>query len=326
MTGPLKTWKGIATLEQAPPAPVITIGNFDGVHRGHQVIIAETVRQARALGGTPLAYTFRPHPRIALGRGPVELITSYDEKTKLLGGFGLAGVIEEPFNAAYAARPPEDFFAEDLRKKLGARAVVVGHDFGFGRGREGQLEKLGELCRAADIKLTVIPPQLLDGETISSSAIRACLQAGRLREATRLLGRPFGYTGRVEAGEGRGRQLGYPTANIPPEEGKVILPHGIYATWTWVGGRRYRSATNFGVRPMFTSAESAPAVLVEPYLIGERLDLYGREIQVQFVARLRDEKKFASVEELTAQIARDVGDAVVALEAAEAEPAPPTFH
>ena len=306
----MKVFKGYRLVEHAPPRAVVTIGNFDGVHLGHRRIIETAIGRARARGGTLIAYTFRPHPQLVLkgeGDNPHQLLSTYDEKIDRLGELGIDWVIEEPFSLEFSTTSPELFFSEILHQRLAAEAIVVGYDFGFGKGRAAGIEALKKFCSGADVELTVVPPfEVSPNEgVVSSSRIRRTLLEGDLPAANRLLGREFSYRGRVERGEARGRKLGFPTANLKPE--KLLLPLGVYATWTVIGGERHASVTNVGVRPTFAAA-GAP-VRVETHLIGKALELYGKSIEVRFVQRLRGEQKFSGLEELRAQIAKDIGDA-----------------
>lgn len=311
---------GAEQLSQTPPHPVVTIGNFDGVHLGHREIIDLAVSQARKRGGACVVYTFRPHPQAVLRPDrKVQLLTTYEEKAALIAGMGADLLIEEPFGRRFSNMAAEEFFRDILLRRLSAEAIVVGYDFGFGRGRQGHLEALGKLCEEAGVELTIVPPKREDGEVMSSSAIREHLLSGRIREANRLLGYSFFYQGVVIRGAGRGRTIGFPTANLKLDD-KLALPYGVYATWAELEGEVHPSVTNVGVRPTFRKEEAAIgttvdpesgelAALVETYLIDRDIDLYGRTLKVSFVERIRDEKKFSGVDELKAQIARDVGSA-----------------
>lgn len=310
----MKVVRGISQLEQSLPGAVVTIGNFDGVHRGHQHIISETIRQARELQGVSVAYTFRPHPQLALHPdSKVKLLLTYEEKLEALQALGIDTVIEEPFSREFSTISPDRFFSDFLLRKLNAQSIVVGYDFAFGKGRVGHLELLRSFCDRSGVRLTIVEPQRLDGELVSSSRIREHLLAGRIKEANHLLGKPFFYRGVVVKGEGRGRKIGFPTANLRLEE-KLTLPYGVYASDAWVSGRRYPSVTNIGVRPTFEkSRQQLPSqnfneipALVETHLLDETLDLYGNTLEVQFLERLRAEQKFSGVQELQQQIRKDI--------------------
>ncbi len=306
--------RGVETLNRTLTRAVVTIGNFDGVHRGHQRIIGRAVEKARARGGTAVAYTFRPHPQVALRPGThLSLLTTYDEKLELMGKLGLDLVVEEPFSREFSVIAPEEFFRNILLRRLSAESIVVGYDFSFGKERAGHLEKLESLCREAGVELEVVQPQRLDSEIVSSSRIRQYLQSGEVEMAAKLLGREFFYRGVVIKGEGRGRKIGYPTANLKLES-KLTLPYGVYATHAAIGGVTYASVTNVGVRPTFTAPDGSelPA-LIETHLLDVTQDLYGLTLEVRFAKRLREERKFGGIEELKKQIALDAAAAKAAL-------------
>lgn len=302
--------RGIQALGRSPRGTVVTIGNFDGVHLGHRHIIELTRGKAAERGGIAVAYTFRPHPQVALRPGAdLPLLTTYDERAELLAETGLDLLIEEPFSREFSTTPPETFFREILLRRLDARAVVVGYDFAFGKGREGSLDLMSRFCAEAGVELTVVPPQRADESVVSSSRIRQLLRAGEVAEARALLGREFFYRGTVAKGEGRGRKIGFPTANLAVDhrDNKLALPYGVYATRALVKGRTYAAVTNIGVRPTF-GKEAYPA-LIETHLLGEDLDLYGLTLEVRFVAKLRDERKFTGIDELKRQILVDCDQA-----------------
>jgi riboflavin kinase/FMN adenylyltransferase len=288
----------------------LTIGNFDGVHLGHQRIIGLAVEKARAKGGTAVAYTFRPHPQVALRPGAqVALLLTYDEKLEFLAAQGLDVTIEEPFSREFSTVEPQHFFTDAILRRLSAQAIVVGYDFAFGKERSGNLQALEAFCKNAGVELTVVPPQRSDTEVVSSSRIRQHLAAGEVDAASGLLGREFFYRGVVVRGEGRGRKIGFPTANLKIEN-KTTLPYGVYATWAVLEGRQIPSVTNVGVRPTFSEVDGPelPA-LVETHLLDTTMDLYGKTLEVRFVKRLRAEQRFAGVDALKAQIATDAAQA-----------------
>jgi len=307
--------RGIENLELTRDQAVLTIGNFDGVHKGHQRIVEAVLAESKRTGGPACVYTFRPHPQEVLRPGTtVKLLTHYDEKIQILESLGIDVVVEEPFSQEFFTLSAEDFFAKVIVRGFKAVSVFVGHDFAFGKNREGNLDLLRSLCADRRIKLTVVAPEEAEGEIVSSTRIRNALVEGRVAEAGRLMGRPFFYRGVVVKGDQRGRLLGFPTANLKLEN-KLALPHGVYATWAIIdrGSRRDKipSVTNLGVRPTFiekVTTEGILPVVVESHLIlgdGETIDLYGETLEVQFVERFRDERKFTSFEELKNQIAFD---------------------
>lgn len=303
--------RGIAELDRPVSKSVVCIGNFDGVHLGHRALVERARERATVLGAQTLAFTFKPHPQIALKPGtPLSLLSTYDEKLELLQSLGVDLIIEEPFGRQFSTTEPEQFFSETLIGRLNAAAIVVGYDFAFGRERQGHLEQLQAFCAASGVELDVVPPQRLEGEVISSSQIRKHLSVGEVARANGLLGRPFSYAGVVVRGEGRGRLLGFPTANLKLEN-KLTLPYGVYATRAVRDDRSFVSVTNVGVRPTFAAPAGAalqgtelPA-LVEAHLLDVTLDLYGSVLKVEFFEMLRPERKFAGVDALKAQIALD---------------------
>ncbi len=310
--------RGFDQIKASWPHVVVTIGNFDGVHLGHQRILALAVEEARSRGGVAVAFTFRPHPQIALHpEKELQLLSSYEEKLDLLAEAGIDITLEQPFSREFSITDPEQFFSEVLLKRLNAEAIVVGYDFGFGRGRGGHLQVLHDLCERAGVKLSIVQAQQRAGEVASSSRIRTHLLQGEVEKANQLLGREFAYRGVVVRGEGRGRVLGFPTANLRLER-KLVLPWGVYATWAVLDdGRVFQSVTNVGVRPTFTveslrdteGGDRGFPALIETHILDQSMDLYGRMLQVRFVRRLREERKFSGVDSLKAQIANDIVDA-----------------
>jgi len=300
--------RGIKKFTQRSIHPVVTIGNFDGVHLGHQKIIDLAIQQAKSRGGLSIALTFKPHPQAALNpQREIQLLTTYAEKIEIFEGLGIDITIEEPFSRKFSTTGPEEFFNEVLLKQIGAECIIVGYDFGFGKNRGGHLDVLRELCQAAQVELIVVSPMRLESDIVSSSRIRAELLRGQIPEANHLLGRRFSYQGIVSHGEGRGRKLGFPTANLKPEN-KLTLPFGVYATYSTFGAQTYPSITNIGVRPTFQEVDSTALseALVETHLLDQSLDLYGHRLEVSFIQRLRTEQKFNSLEALKSQIRVDI--------------------
>lgn len=305
----MKYYAGYHQIDQTFKSPVVTIGNFDGVHRGHQEILAKVVGRARSLGGQSVAYTFKPHPQIALNPdAKVELIVTYEEKRELLAQMGIDVMIEEPFSRDFSNIKPETFFTEVILRRLGAASVIVGYDFGFGKGREGHLEQLEKFCADAGVELEIVRPLKDGSEVISSSKIRELIKQGNVESVPKFLGRYFSYRGNVVKGDGRGRKIGFPTANLRVED-KIALPNGVYATKVTVAGEHHFGATNVGVRPTFyQDQESGMALpkLVEAHLLDFNADIYGHTVDIHFVKKIRDEFRFSGVESLVAQISQDV--------------------
>lgn len=311
----MKWIQGADALEHSPLNAVVAIGNFDGVHIAHQQIISLTISKAGDLNGSSVVYTFRPHPRAVLHpeRAP-QLLTTYEERKEHLAALGLDLMVEEPFSRDFSSMGPEEFFGKILIERLNARAIVVGHDFSFGRAREGHIEALQDLCRSSQIELTIVPPYRMDAEIVSSTRIRSLIEKGDVLGANRLLGYRFAVQGVIVAGDGRGRKIGFPTANIKAEHKKVELPNGVYATCLEQGGKTYQSVTNIGVRPTFQkndddSLTESPRRVMETHLLSFSGDLYGESVKISFIERIRDEMKFPSGEALRTQIASDIQQA-----------------
>ncbi len=286
----------------------VTIGSFDGVHTGHQALIRWLIAGARRAQEPSVVVTFFPHPAVVLGKVPrPSYLTTPDERAELLGSLGVDYVITMPFNLQLAALSAAEFM-EMLTARLGIRHLCVGYDFALGRGREGNLGRLEEIGRQLGYDLKVIE-QVTNGEDnpISSSLIRRLISQGEMNKAAGLLGRNYSTSGRVVHGDGRGKQLGFPTANLEVWAERLMPPTGIYATWTWIKGVRYDSVANLGVRPTFENQPSS--ALLEVYIMDWRQDLYGQEIKVEFVQRLREEVRFPSAAALIAQVNEDIAAA-----------------
>jgi riboflavin kinase / FMN adenylyltransferase len=302
----------IPTLDHREPMPealrgaVIALGNFDGFHRGHQAVAGAAIEQARSQGRPVLIATFDPHPvRFFVPDAPPFRLTTLDQREELFAAAGADAMLVFHFDAQLAATSAEDFVHDLLARRLGAAAVVTGEDFTFGKGRAGNVAVLAELAAASGMTARAIGPVSEDGAAVSSSRIRDALKAGDCAAATHLLTRPFAIRGLVQHGDKLGRTIGFPTANLPL--GTYLRPrYGIYAvTATLPGGRVVHGAANLGVRPQF----EPPKELLEPHFFDFAEDLYGQEIEVAFHHFLRGEAKFATLEELTAQIARDCAEA-----------------
>ncbi len=283
----------------------VSIGNFDGVHRGHAALLAELRRQADALGVPAVVLTFDPHPIELLrpGQAPPRLTTPED-RSQLLLASGVDQVLILRTTHELLALCAAEFFTEVIRKRLQARVLVEGTNFGFGRGREGNVTTLAALCGPAGIGLTVVPPLLLDGMEVSSSHVRAALTAGNVHTAATLLGRPYRLHGLVGSGQRRGQKLGFPTANL--EQISTLIPgDGVYAVRVLHGGTLWPGATHIGPNPTF--GENARKV--EVHLIGFQGDLYGKPLAVDFLKRLRDTRSFPGMAELAEQLRRDIEQA-----------------
>ncbi|MDQ3862467.1 MAG: bifunctional riboflavin kinase/FAD synthetase [Actinomycetota bacterium] len=288
---------------------VVALGNFDGVHLGHQQVLRRAVEEGSRRNMKVVAATFHPHPRAVLGAGkPPKLLTPLELRCELLRDYGADEVWVIPFDEDLSRKTPGQFVREVLIGEGDAGVVVVGENFRFGHRAAGDFHDLLRLMREAGG--TAVGVQVggagMEGE-VSSSRIRALISGGEVAEATGLLGRPYVLRGEVVLGDKRGRSIGFPTANLLPDPDAVIPARGVYAGFVRVGEEEYAACTNVGVAPTFQRAESR----VEAYLIDFAGDLYGRVVDVSFARRIRDERRFSSIEELTGQIQRDVQEARV---------------
>jgi riboflavin kinase/FMN adenylyltransferase len=282
---------------------VLTLGVFDGLHLGHQLIVRTVTERARALGAVPTVITFDPHPRAVLHpESAPPLLQTFDQKIEAFGVLGLEQTVVIRFNREFAQVRAEDFLREVVRDRLQAREVYLGRGFAFGHNREGNIELLRKVSSQLGFRAEEVPEVRLRGQRISSSRIRALLVEGRVNLARRMLGRPYGVEGRVVRGRERGRTLGFPTANLRPQN-RVIPRNGVYVTATLIEGEWRRSVTNVGTRPTF---ETITEPSVETYVMNWSGDLYGDVARVRFLHRLRDERKFDSIDELKHQIEQDL--------------------
>jgi riboflavin kinase / FMN adenylyltransferase len=279
----------------------VAIGNFDGVHRGHKAVIAAALARGRALGKPSAALTFEPHPRAFFNPDePLFQLTPEVTKLRLLAATGLDGAIVLTFNADLAKLSAEDFVQRVLVDRFAISGVAIGFNFHFGANRAGSPEFLQAQGKQHGFTVDIVPPLLDGGRPVSSAPIRAALAAGRLDDAAEFLGYPWFVSGTVIHGDKRGRELGFPTANLQLDPA-CALRHGIYAVRTAVAGRRHDGVASFGRRPMFDSG----AVLLEIFLFDFAGDLYGANIDVAFMAWLRDEAMFASAKDLMRQMKED---------------------
>jgi riboflavin kinase/FMN adenylyltransferase len=281
--------------------PVVSIGNFDGVHIGHQEILKRVVHEAHARQGAALVYTFHPHPLTVLRPDrPLALILSLREKISACAAAGVHGIIVQRFTRTFSHLTAEEFVRGYLVEAIGVEKIIVGHNVSFGYNRTGRAETLIELGRTYGFEVEVLGPVLLEGQEVSSTAVRAVLSAGDLRAVTRLLGRPYAVSGRVVKGFQRGRSIGFPTANLRPQA-DLLLPNGVYAVIVEVGDLRVLGVANVGFNPTFGENKRS----IEAHLFDFSADLYGQRLRVSFIEYLRGEQKFPSVQELIQQIQQD---------------------
>ncbi len=286
-----------------PAYPVLTIGNFDGMHVGHQALLNTVVRRAEATGGTATVLTFDPHPVTVLKPDiRLQLLSAPDEKLGRIAATGIHEVLFLTFDRAFAGLSPEAFVSTVLIDGIGARELFVGEHFAFGKGRTGTIDDLRRLCARAGTTVMPVPPTHLDGEIVSSTRVRRLLLSGDVHQAARCLGRWYSLSGVVVEGARRGRELGWPTANLRLPEQRVLPPDGVYAGFTCRHDVRYASAAYIGARPTFGAGER----LLEIYLLDQTMSLYGESICFEFVERLRDDATFASAQALSAQIETDI--------------------
>ena len=275
---------------------VIALGFFDGVHLGHGALLRRVAERSKELDALPCAFTFNQSPAAALTGQVVPLLTGVEDRTQLMRElYGIREVVVAPFEVM-RQMDWQDFVEQYLQKELGAVHLVVGHDFHFGYRGEGSPQRLAEKCARLGLGCDVIPKVELDGVTISSTHIRTLVEAGELEQATRFLGHPHMLSGTVVHGNEIGRTLGSPTANLPVPQGVIAPGFGVYATRVVLPDGARPAVTNVGVRPTVSSA--GQAVIVEPWILDYRGDLYGRDIRVEFHARLRPERKFPSLQAL----------------------------
>ena len=289
-------WLDVANLAQ-PPGGALAIGNFDGVHLGHQAVV-ERLR----LAGLPSAVLVPdPHPLTVLGHAQ-PLLTAMPLRGRLLRAAGVESLVRLPFDRRTAEMEPDAFVREVILERIRPGHVVVGFNFTYGRGAGGDVDRLQLALAEAGVPLEVVAPALWDGMVVSSSRIRRCLAEGDVVTATALLGRPHVVDGIVRPGKGRGRTIGFPTANVAPAADLALPAEGVYAVRCRLGGEAFQGVCNLGPRPTFAEDES----ILEVHLLDDPGDLYGREIEVAFLGRLRGQMRFDGPRALSAQIAQDV--------------------
>lgn len=300
----------------------LTIGVFDGVHRGHQAILRQLVEGAHAAGSPAAVLTFARHPAEVLGHRDLKCLTTPEERADLLGQLGVDAVISHPFDEHVAALSAVEFM-RPVKERLGLSRLLIGYDFALGRGREGNASRLAEIGREMGYTVQVVEAVSDESGLISSTVIRKLISVGDVADAAKMLGHPYSITGRVIHGTARGHLIGYPTANVEVPPGKLIPAFGIYACWAEVDSERYPAAQlasgqlhgaraarsrpaaiSIGIRPTFDDDQRD--VRVEAFLLDHDSDLYEKTVKLEFVQRLRDEMKFPSVEALIAQIESDV--------------------
>jgi riboflavin kinase/FMN adenylyltransferase len=296
--------------------PVVTIGNFDGVHLGHQMLFSEVAARARRIGGTSVAITFDPHPLKVLRPEGIRLISCIGQKIELIRMAGIDALLIIPFDHQFAQTTAADFVERILCRTIGVRELVVGYDYAFGQGREGSIDFLRRQGEQHGFPVTVVEAHYEDGLLVSSTKIRELVMSGQMEQVRRLLGRCYHIHGEVQRGRQRGRQLGFPTANLHISDDDLCPKQGVYVTQVGCGGKVYGSISNIGRNPTF----GENALVAETHIFDFNADIYGQPIRLNLLRHIRDEVKFNSAEELAAQIQKDVAVARQALEDAAKEP------
>lgn len=294
----------IAELSRLRRPLFLAIGVFDGVHLGHQAVISTSAAHALRAGGTPVVVTFDPHPAKVLrpGRAP-HLLTATQHKIALIRGLGVAHLLVLHFDRAFAATAPEEFVDQLVRHAKPLREICVGHEWSFGKGRAGNLALLQRIGADSGFQVVGIKPVSVNGEVVSSTAVRAAVEVGDLGKAAAMLGREYTILGTVKAGAQLGRKLGFPTANLSAHS-EQFPPNGVYAAEARLDGGLYHGVVNVGFRP--TIAEGEPERTLEVHLLDFKREIYGAEMEVRFIDYLRAEQKFENLDALRLQIAADV--------------------
>jgi riboflavin kinase/FMN adenylyltransferase len=282
----------------------LTIGVFDGVHRGHREILANLTAGAHRNDAPAVVLTFWPHPAVVLGkRYDLKTLTTPEERAGLLGELGVDVVITQPFTPEFAKLSAWDFMRR-VSRGLGLRSLWIGYDFALGHNREADVDRLTEIGQELGYNVQPIGPVKNGGDVISSSLIRKRISTGQVARAADNLGRFYAISGPVVHGDGRGRRINIPTANIDYPKDKVIPANGVYACWAWVGTEKYPAAVNIGINPTFTPDKEIPNV--EAHILDFDRELYGQEVKLEFVEYLRQELKYNNVEALLEQIHADI--------------------
>lgn len=283
-----------------PTATVVAIGNFDGVHLGHQKILSELVKTAKEQKLMSMVLTFEPHPGKVTGKGRIKLIQTLEQKLEKISKSGADAVYIQDFDDKLAGLPGKKFITDILLNILAARIIIVGENFRFGKNRSNDISSLRAIAAERGFKVFTTPSVIINGEMISSSFIRSLILNGEIQKANTLLGDDFTIKGRVIKGSSRGTKLGFPTANIKTEN--EILPPGIFITQTFLAGKTYRSVCNIGSNPTFGKNK----IGLEAHILDFNKNLYEQDISLAFLKKIRDEIRFATTTELQAQIERDI--------------------
>jgi riboflavin kinase / FMN adenylyltransferase len=306
--GVMKVIRRLDELAPEYPAPVVTIGNFDGVHLGHQNLVRDLCTRAAKIGGTPTVVTFDPHPLqvLAPNNAPLQIQT-LDQKLSIIESLGISLVIAVPFDMQVAQTSARDFTVQVLWEKLHPKEIYVGPNFAFGHRRQGSFNLLKEIGEEKGFWVGKIHQVQFRGNRVSSTSIRQALVSGQVGLARRLLARPFALIGSIVQGRGLGTKLGIPTTNLQTSN-ELIPRRGIYVTLIGIEGRKYRSVTNIGFRPT-VDRDAAASLSIETHVLDFEKDVYGKDVSLEFLVRLRDERRFSGASDLVAQIQKDIVNA-----------------
>ncbi len=313
----MKIYTDLSDIKYPFSRPFVTIGNFDGVHLGHQILFSEVVHKAYAAKGTSVAITFAPHPlqviRPDIG---IKLISTCDQKRELIAMANIDVLVIIPFTREFAHMPAADFVDTVLRRTIGVEELVVGYDYAFGKGRQGDIPFLRAQGEEKGFRVSVVDPFYVEEMLVSSTMIRKLVNEGRMSDVKKLLGRPYQIRGEVQVGQQRGgKLLGFPTANLHIAEDDLCPRHGVYVTQVVYDGRCYGGVLNIGRNPTFDGKE----VSAETHIFDFNQDIYGKPIKINLLQHLRDEKKFSGPEELIRQISQDIEAAHEVLRQAQKE-------
>lgn len=296
--------RGLEKLKKKYRSPVVTIGIFDGVHRGHRRVISRTIDRALAIGGTSIVLTFDPHPsRLVRPKTSSPLVISLHHRLALIEDLGVDICIVTRFNNSFAKQSAEKFVEEVLVRKLWVREILLGYNYAFGNDRRGDVELLRSLGDRYGFKVREVAPVKVAKQVVSSTLVRQCIEHGRLKEASRFLGRPFSILGTIVRGSRRGRLMGYPTANVNPHH-EAIPPSGVYGARVKLNKRLFGGILNIGTRPTFGRTRAAePTIEVHIFNFGRKI--YGRDLEIIFLEKVRGERRFTTKDELIRQIKAD---------------------
>ncbi len=312
----MEIFREVEAIKNSFPYACVTIGNFDGVHLGHQMLFAEVVQKAYRHHGTSIAVTFDPHPLQVLRPEGIKLISNCAQKIELIGHAGIDVLVIVPFTLQFAATPAVHFVDEILKKRIRVQELVVGYDYAFGKGRAGDINFLQQQGQEKGFAVTVVDAHYENEMLVSSTKVREMIVAGRMEEARKLLGRFYQIRGEVQIGKQRGsKEIGFPTANLHLEPEDLIPKIGVYVSQVICDGKCYGGVLNIGYNPTFGEEK----LVAETHIFDFNQDIYGKPIKVNLLQFLRGEQKFAGVQELAAQIGRDVVQAKQVLAAQQNE-------